>query len=364
MGKNEVQAIILVGGQGTRLRPLTIDTPKPMLPIGGIPVIEHQIYKLKEAGIKNIVLGTSFKAEIFEEAFGHGEHMGVSLRYAVETEPLGTGGAIRNASKQLTNSPDSPVVVFNGDIMTNIDIANLVRHWKDNQAEVSLYLTTVENPKAFGLVPTDENNNVLAFKEKPKTDEEVITNQINAGCYVFKRSLIDTIAEDRPVSVETEVFPKLLEEKRKMTGYIDTGYWLDLGTLLSFVKGSQDFVHGLIKSPAFPHIATEALIMKTARVSPEAHISEGSFVDEQVVIKADTTIKGSAIFEGAVIGQDCVIKNSIIGKHAVIARGAVIKDSIVGDRAWVGSDNELLHGVRIWNDVTLPDKSVRFSGDN
>jgi mannose-1-phosphate guanylyltransferase len=364
MTKKEAQAIILVGGQGSRLRPLTTDTPKPMLPIGGIPVIQHQIYKLKDAGITKIILGTSFKAEIFKDAFGDGSSMGVSLEYAFEEEPLGTGGAIRNAGKLLTNDPSSPVVVFNGDIMCNLDIASLVKHWKDNQADVSLYLTTVEDPKAFGLVPTDESNNVLAFTEKPKTDAEVITNQINAGCYVFKHSIIDTIPDDRPVSVERETFPQILQSKLKMTGYIDTGYWLDLGTPQSFIVGSRDFVHGLIKSSAFPHLGTEALVKKTARISSDAVVNNGSFIADSVVIKGNTKVSGSAIFEGAVIGDNCIIKNSIVGKNVVIASGTVLRDAIIGNRAWIGSDNELINGARVWSDVTVPDKAIRFSGDN
>lgn len=361
---NEAQAIILVGGQGSRLRPLTTDTPKPMLPIGGIPVIKHQIYKLKDAGIKRIVLGTSFRAEIFKDAFGDGSSMGVQLEYAFEEEPLGTGGAIRNAGKMLTNSPSSPVVIFNGDIMCNLDVAELVKHWKETSSDVSLYLTTVENPRAFGLVPTDENHNVLAFTEKPQTEAEVITNQINAGCYVFKHSIINSIPDDRPVSVERETFPSILAKGLKMTGFVDTGYWLDLGVPESFINGSRDFVHGLIKSSAFPHLGTEALVKKSAIVHPEAIINNGSFIGDSVVIKAHTKISGSAIFDSANIGENCIIEDSIVGKNVVIASGTVLKNAIIGNRAWIGSENELLNGTRIWSDVTIPYKSIRFSGDN
>lgn len=364
MTNKETQAIILVGGQGSRLRPLTTDTPKPMLPIGGIPVIKHQIFKLKEAGITTIVLGTSFKAEIFQDEFGDGSSMGVKLLYAFEEEPLGTGGAIRNASKALTNSANSPVVVFNGDIMCNLDIAKLVSHWDKTRSDVSLYLTTVDNPKAFGLVPTDEGSNVLAFTEKPETEAEIITNQINAGCYVFKRSLIDTIPDDRPVSVERETFPQLLKSGVKMTGFIDTGYWLDLGTPFSFVKGSVDFVHGLIKSSAFPHLGTEALIKKSAFIAKDAVINNGSFIGDNAVIKSESIVSGSAVFNGAFIGEECIIENSIIGKNAVIAKGTIVKDSIIGDRAWVGSGNELINGIRVWTDTVVQDESIRFSGTN
>jgi mannose-1-phosphate guanylyltransferase len=360
----EAHAIILVGGQGTRLRPLTTDTPKPMLPIGGVPVIKHQIYKLKDAGITNIVLGTSFKAEIFEEAFGDGSSMGVKLTYAFEEEPLGTGGAIRNAAKKLNCDSDAPVVVFNGDIMCNLDVADLVKHWVETESDVCLYLTNVDDPKAFGLVPTDENHNVLAFTEKPQTEAEIITHQINAGCYVFKRSIIDTIADDRPVSVERETFPQILKSNLKMTGFVYDGYWLDLGTPQSFIKGSRDFVHGLIKSSAFPHLGTEALVKKSARISTDSTVNGGSFIDDNVVVKGHSKIVGSAIFSSATIGENCIIKNSIIGSNAIIASGTVIKDAIIGNRAWIGSDNELINGARVWTDATIADKSIRFSGDN
>lgn len=358
-----VQAIILVGGQGTRLRPLTSETPKPMLPIGGVPVIEHQIYKLKDAGIRRIVLGTSFKAEIFETYFGDGSRLGVELVYAFESEPLGTGGAIRNAGKFLTNGKNDPVVVLNGDIMSNLNIKNMVDFWFAKKADVGLYLTTVEDPRAFGLVPTDKEHNVTAFLEKPKTKAEIVTNQINAGCYIFKHSIIDSIDDTRPVSVEVETFPRLLEEKAKVVGYVDDCYWLDLGTPMSFVNGSVDFVRGKVISSAYPHLGSDSLVSHTAHISDKASVSDGSFIDSGAVVKEGSTIKGSAIFKGAIIAEDVTIVDSIVGAHAVIAQGTVLNGVIVGNRAWVGAGNELLNGARVWIDTTLPDKSVRFSGD-
>ena len=185
-----LEAILLVGGQGTRLRPLTISTPKPMLPVAGYSCTEHQIALAREAGIGRIILGTSYRAEVFESHFGHGEEFGLELIYAVEDEPLGTGGAIRHAAQHLDCGPDDPVVVFNGDVLTGLDIAGLVQKWRDAKADVALYLTRVADPRPFGLVPTDSNGRVLEFLEKPTTPEEIVTDQINAGCYVFKRSII------------------------------------------------------------------------------------------------------------------------------------------------------------------------------
>lgn len=242
-----MESILLVGGKGTRLRPLTINTPKPMLPVAGVPFTEHQIALAREAGITRIALGTSYRAEVFSDYFGDGQQFGVELDYRVEDEPLGTGGAIRNAADALTCGPDDPVVVFNGDVLTGLDIGALVGAWREADADVAIYLTRVEDPRAFGLVPT-VGDRVTAFLEKPQTPEEIVTDQINAGCYIFRRSVIDQIPADRPVSVERETFPGLLEAGRTVVGWVDPGYWLDLGTPLAFARGSADIVLGKVHS--------------------------------------------------------------------------------------------------------------------
>ena len=212
------EAILLVGGYGTRLKPLTIHTPKPMLKVAGFPVTQHQISKAKNAGIDHIVLGTAFKAEVFKTYLGDGSFMGVKLDYAYEPVQLGTGGGIRNASQFLTCGPEDPVVIFNGDVLTGVNIENVLKIWKEKKADVALYLTKVKNPKAYGLVPTDKEGNVLAFLEKPEKDEDIVTDQINAGMYIFKRKIIDTIATEKVVSVEREVFPNLLKNNYKVYG--------------------------------------------------------------------------------------------------------------------------------------------------
>lgn len=201
------EAILLVGGQGTRLRPVTVNTPKPMVPAAGVPFLAHQIARAAAAGVTHIVMATCYLAEVFEPYFGDGSAFGLTLEYVVEDEPLGTGGAIRNAAQRLHGGPDSSVLVFNGDILTGLDIAGLVESHKAADADVSLHLVSVEDPRAFGLVPTDSEGRVLAFTEKPQTPEEIITDQINAGCYVFRRDVIDSIPAGRPVSVERETFP-------------------------------------------------------------------------------------------------------------------------------------------------------------
>lgn len=224
------EAILLVGGKGTRLRPLTVNTPKPMVPAAGVPFLTHQLARARAAGVEHIVLATSYLAEVFEPYFGDGSGLGLHIEYVTEEEPLGTGGAIRNVAARLRSGPDEPVLIFNGDILTGLDIRALVATHETTGADVSLHLTRVEDPRAYGLVPTDATGRVTAFLEKPQTPEEIVTDQINAGAYVFRRSVIDTIPAGRPVSVERETFPELLATGAHLQGMVDSTYWLDLGT--------------------------------------------------------------------------------------------------------------------------------------
>ncbi len=355
-----LESILLVGGKGTRLRPLTINHPKPMLPVAGVPFTEHQIAIARAAGVTRVALGTSYRAEVFSDYFGDGSDFGVALDYRVEAEPLGTGGAIRNAADALTCGPDDPVVVFNGDILTGLDIAGLVDAWRAADADVALYLTRVADPRAFGLVPT-EGERVTAFLEKPQTPEEIVTDQINAGCYVFRRSVIDEIPAGRPVSVERETFPGLLDAGRTVVGHVDEGYWLDLGTPLAFARGSADIVLGRVSSPALPGSPGQMLIGAEAQV--DGSCTAGTAVGREAVVSAGAQVAGSVLFDRARIGADSVVEDSIIGAGAVIGAGCVIRSAVIGDGARIGAGNELLEGVRVWPGVELGDCAVRFSSD-
>ncbi|MGP4087653.1 nucleotidyltransferase family protein, partial [Streptomyces sp. KR55] len=246
------EAILLVGGQGTRLRPLTSHTPKPLLPVAGVPFLTHQLARAAAAGVTRIVFATSYLAELFEAEFGDGSRLGLELEYVTEETALGTGGAIRNAAERLRSAPGEPVLIFNGDILSGVDIAALRESHRASGADVTLHLKRVADPRAFGLVPTDAEGRVQAFLEKPQTPEEIITDQINAGCYVFTRSVIDHIPAGRVVSVERETFPELLASGAHLHGVIDDSYWLDLGTPAAFVQGSADLVRGKVISPAMP----------------------------------------------------------------------------------------------------------------
>ncbi|MEU0786721.1 NDP-sugar synthase [Streptomyces sp. NPDC006173] len=357
------EAILLVGGRGTRLRPLTVHTPKPMVPAAGVPFLTHQLARARAAGVEHIVLATSYLAEVFEPYFGDGSSLGLHLEYVTEEEPLGTGGAIRNVASRLRSGPDDPVLIFNGDILTGLDIPALVSTHETTGADVSLHLTRVEDPRAFGLVPTDSTGRVTAFLEKPQTPEEIVTDQINAGAYVFRRSVIDTIPEGRPVSVERETFPELLATGAHLQGMVDSTYWLDLGTPQAFVRGSADLVLGRAPSPAVPGRCGDRLILPTATVAPDAKLTGGTVVCEGTRIGEGARISGSTILAGAVVEPGAVVTDSLVGVGARIGERTILTGAVIGDGATVGADNELRDGVRIWCDAHIPAGALRFSSD-
>ncbi|WP_436990762.1 sugar phosphate nucleotidyltransferase [Streptomyces sp. enrichment culture] len=357
------EAILLVGGKGTRLRPMTVNTPKPMVPAAGVPFLTHQLARARAAGVEHIVLATSYLAEVFEPYFGDGSSLGLHLEYVTEVEPLGTGGAIRNVASRLTSGPDEPVLIFNGDILTGLDIRALVDTHETSGADVSLHLTRVEDPRAFGLVPTDPTGRVTAFLEKPQTPEEIVTDQINAGAYVFRRSVIDTIPAGRPVSVERETFPGLLADGAHLQGMVDSTYWLDLGTPQAFVRGSADLVLGRAPSPAVPGRCGDRLVVDGASVAPDAKLSGGTVIGAGATVGEGARIDGSAVMAGAVVEPGAVVTDSLVGEGARIGARTVLHGAVIGDGAHVGADNELRDGVRVWCGARLPDASVRFSSD-
>ncbi len=240
-GREPLEAILLVGGQGTRLRPLTIGTPKPLLPTAGVPFLAHQFAKAAAAGVTHAVLATAYRADMFAECFGDGSALGLEISYVQEDEPLGTGGAIRNAAAGLRGGPDSPVVVLNGDVLSGHDLAAQLDLHHKSDAAVTLHLVEVDDPSRFGCVPTDAAGRVTAFLEKTP---DPVTNRINAGCYVFRRAVIDAIPPGRVISVERQTFPGLIAAGAVIMGYPDSSYWLDVGTPEAFVRGSVDLVLG------------------------------------------------------------------------------------------------------------------------
>src|SRR6202012_547110 len=243
MTTSDVDAVVLVGGKGTRLRPLTLSAPKPMLPTAGLPFLTHLLSRIAAAGIEHVILGTSYHPAAFEKQFGDGSQLGLEIEYVTEQQPLGTGGGIANVESRLRHDT---AMIFNGDVLSGADLGQLLDYHHERQADITLHLVRVADARVFGCVPT-ENGRVTAFLEKT---EDPPTDQINAGCYVFNREIIERIPHGREVSVEREVFPTLLSEGVKVCGYVDASYWRDMGTPEDFVRGGADLVRGIAPSPA------------------------------------------------------------------------------------------------------------------
>lgn len=353
----DTDAVVLVGGQGTRLHPLTLTTAKPMLPTAGVPFLAHLLSRIRAAGLRHVVLGTSYRAETFSAYFGDGSALGLDIDYVVEETPLGTGGAIRNIADRLRGST---TMVFNGDILSGVDLGALRRTHRDTAADVTLHLVTVPDPRRFGSVPTDDSGRVTAFVEK--TDDPP-TDQINAGCYVFRRSVLEQIPSGRVVSVERETFPGLLAAGAHLQGHIDSSYWLDLGTPAAFVRGSADLVQGFAPTAALPGPAGVALLLPGAVVDPGATVEGGSTIGAGATVAAGARVDGTVVFDGARIGAGTQITRSVIGARAQVGQGAVISDAVIGDGARIGARCELIAGARVWPNVVIPDGGVRFSAD-
>lgn len=298
--------ILLVGGFGTRLKPLTDEYPKPMLPVAGLPVTEHQILAAKKAGIHTLVLATSYLAEIFTPYFGDGSKWGMKILYAVEKEPLGTGGAIANAAQLLGR--DEPIVIFNGDVLSRHSIADQIAFHESKQADATLHLIDVADARAFGCVPTDTDGRVTAFLEKM---DNPVTNSINAGCYIFNTAIIDQIPLGKVVSVERETFPGLVASGRPVYGYKEQSYWLDVGTPAALFKGSRDLIAGDFQA------------MPGTTIAPDATIIGGTSIGTGCAIASGATLDDCIVGDGVTIGAGAHLSHCFIAHGTEIAPGTV-----------------------------------------
>jgi NDP-sugar pyrophosphorylase family protein len=343
-----MKAILLAGGKGTRLRPLTIHTPKPIVPIFNRPFLHYQLDLLKQVPeIDEVILSLNYQPRRIEEIFGDGGETGVSIRYVVEPAPLGTAGAVRYAGESLRES----VVVFNGDIMTAVDLVAVIRLHRERKAKATIVLTPVSNPTAYGLVETDEQGNVRRFVEKPKADE-ITCDTINAGIYVLEPDTFDRIPKDTPWSIERSFFPSLIERGDTFVAYVYRGYWIDIGTPEKYMQVHRDIMDGRYQARPFGSAST-------AWVSPDARIEEGAiiegpcFIDEGVVVKA-----GARIGPYSVVGRQCHVEEHAIVDHAIvwancrISQEAIVRRSIVGRHCHIGRSAMVEDG------VVLGDKSV------
>jgi mannose-1-phosphate guanylyltransferase len=346
------EAVIVAGGFGTRLLPLTASRPKHLLEVGGVPFLEHQLARLAGAGVRHVVVATSYRAELFEPVLGDGSRWGLRVDYVQEVEPLGTAGAIRNVTGALADDPDGAVVVLNGDVLSGHDLAAQLLDFatprEGRPVDVSLHLVEVDDARAFGCVPTDATGRVTGFTEK---SEHPVTNQVNAGCYVFRRRVLDTIPAGREVSVERETFPALVSEDALVVGYVENAYWRDVGTPAALVAASRDLVLGVAPSAATPQAAAPSGGEPTrARVDPTAVVAPSARVDG-----------GSVLVRGAVVGEDAVVSGSVLMAGAAVDAGAVVQDSVVGPGARVGAGVHLA-GVTIGDGAVLAPGAAPAAG--
>lgn len=321
-----MRAVVLVGGFGTRLRPLTLTTPKQMLPILHKPMIEHVLEHLSHHGIDDAVLSMGYRPDAFADAYADGVCAGVSLHYAIEPEPLDTAGAIRFAA--LDAGIDERFVVVNGDVLTDLDIGALVDFHDRCEAEGTIALHEVEDPSAFGVVPTDGDGRVLAFVEKPPRDEAP-TDLINAGTYVLEPQVLDRIADGRKVSIEREVFPAMVADGVLFAMSGDT-YWIDTGTPPKYLQAQLDLLSGLRGEP-------EQGVHPDASIDPTADVSR-SVVGAGCVVEAGAVVRRSVLLPGSVVRAGAVIDRAILGRGAEVGGGARVEDvAVLGDRSSVGA---------------------------
>ena len=350
-----MKAILLAGGKGTRLRPLTIHTPKPIVPIFNRPFLHYQIDLLKQVPeIDEVILSLNYQPRRIEEIFGDGSDLGIRIRYVVEPAPLGTGGAIKYAGDKLTES----VVVFNGDVLTQIDLAAVIRLHRERKAKATIVLTPVENPSAYGLVETDQQSNIRRFLEKPKP-EEITTNHINAGIYVLEPDTFDRIPSDVAWSVERSYFPSLIERGETFVAYVYNGYWIDIGTPEKYTQVHRDIMDGRYNAGPFREAGGgRQWISRDARIEDGATVEGPCFIDEGVLVKAGARIAPySVIGRQTQVEEHASVDGAIIWPNCRIGEHAVVGTSIIGRNCHIGRHVTLANGAVLGDKTTLTDYS-------
>ena len=349
-----MKAILLAGGKGTRLRPLTIHTPKPIVPIFNRPFLHYQLDLLKHVPeIDEVILSLNYQPRRIEEIFGDGEAAGMAIRYVIEPAPLGTAGAVRYAGESLRES----VVVFNGDVLTTVDLAAVIALHRERKAKATIVLTPVENPTAYGLVETDPQGNIKRFLEKPNPDE-ITCDTINAGIYVLEPDTFDRIPKDTPWSIERSYFPSLVERGDTFVAYIARGYWIDIGTADKYMQVHRDIMDGRYRAAPFASAPSTAWVSPQARIEDGVTIEAPCFVDEGAVVKA-----GARIGPYTVIGRQCHVEEHAVVQHAIvwansrISQEAVVRGSILGRHCHIGRNAVVEHGVVLGDKSAVTDYS-------
>lgn len=347
-----MKAILLAGGKGTRLRPLTLHTPKPIVPIFDRPFLSYQIGLLRQVPeIDEVILSLNYQPRRLEETFGDGSSLGLRLRYVVEPSPLGTGGAIKYAARGI----DDTIVVFNGDVMTAVDVAAVVAQHRARSAKATIVLTPVDNPSAYGLVESDADGNVRRFLEKP-SPEEITCDTINAGIYVLEPETFDRIPTGTPYSIERGYFPSLVERGEAFSAYVERGYWIDIGTPEKYRDVHRDIFEG--RCPLGPAgIATgQPVVAPDARVEPGAVLEGPCFLDAGVVVKAGARIgRYSVLGRSVLVEEDAQVNGAIVWPNARIGRDAVVGAALVGRSCYIGKNAEVGPQAVLGDKTTLSD---------
>ena len=343
-----MKALILAGGKGTRLRPLTVYTPKPVVPFLNQPFLLYQINILRRAGIRDITLSLSYQPDKIEQILGDGSDFDVNLNFVTEPAPMGTGGAYKFAAESIRET----TVVFNGDILTDIDISKIIEFHREKKAEATIVLTPVENPSAYGLVETEADGRVLRFREKPKPEElaALATNNINAGIYVLEPTVLDIIPKGENTSFEYSVFPGLLEKEKPFYAYVlSRNYWRDIGTPQSYLDAHHDFLDGKIEG-----FEIEKTI-DNAEISHQASVDKKSIIGAECVIKPGARITNSVIGAGVHVEEKAVIENSVIWAHTRISGGATIDNAVIGRGCYIGKYATVGAGAVLGDKTSLTD---------
>jgi mannose-1-phosphate guanylyltransferase len=369
-----VQALILVGGEGTRLRPLTSRVPKPIVPLVDRPFIAYMIEWLRGHGVDDVILACGFMPDALREVLGDGDALGVRLRYVVEPEPLGTGGALKYAEDLLADR----FFMLNGDCLTDIDLTAQLAQHESTGARATLALVSVDDPSAYGLVRRNADLSVRQFVEKPSPDE-IDTHLINAGAYILERDVLDGMAPaGTKISIERDVFPALVG--RGLFGYEATGYWMDIGTPERYLQATFEILEGDVRTEIGRRVAAAggvlregddsevagavhgpALVGPGCRIHARATIGGRTVLGRGVTVGAGSHIDGSVLLDGATVGEGTRISSCIVGPGARVGDHCRLDGRVMlGADVRVGDRNTLLEGIRIFPGVTLPDGAVAF----
>lgn len=354
-----MKAVILIGGEGTRLRPLTWNIPKAMVPILNKPFLEHMLLYLRKHGINEVVLAMGYLPDPIQGHLGDGSALGIKINYLVEDEPLGTAGAVKNAGKLLTES----FLVFNGDIITGINLTEMIERHHALKPKVSIALTPVEDPTAYGVVETDGEGMVQRFREKPKR-EEVTSNMINAGIYILEPEVMAMVPEGEKCMFENFVFPGLLAQGEPILSYPSQAYWIDIGTPEKYIRVNHDLLLEWgeeVRLEGKSEIHPEVRITGPALIGDGCVIARGARIKGPAVLGPRCTMAKGAVIEGAVlwqgvrVGEGAVLRNCIIGTGSNIEAAAEVPDDcVLGDNVTIGGGNRLEPGARIEPGTRVP----------